>query len=61
MSKVFTPEEITVSLRVCAEGSRPCDGCAVSGQGLDACLDLFAAAADLIEAQAKRIAELEAE
>ena len=60
MSKIFTPEEITVSLRVCAEGSRhSCDRCAASGQGIRACLDIFAAAADLIEARAKRIAELE--
>ena len=59
MSKIFTPEEITVSLRACAEGSHSCDGCAVSGQGIRACLEIFAAAADLIEARAKRIAELE--
>lgn len=57
----FTPEEIAESLSVCGKGGRPCDGCAVSGQGLNACLDIVAAAADLVKAQVAQIGELEAE
>lgn len=56
----FTPEEIVESLRVCGEcGDGRCDKCAAAGQGLSACLAIFTGAAELIEAQAKRIGELE--
>lgn len=58
----FLPEEIVESLRVCGEcGDGRCDKCAAAGQGLSACLAIFTGAAELIEAQAKRIGELEAE
>lgn len=58
----FTPEEIVESLWVCGEcGDGRCDKCAAAGQGLSACLAIFTGAAELIEAQAKRIGELEAE
>ena len=58
----FTPEEIVESLWVCGEcGDGRCDKCAAAGQGLSACLAIFTGAAELIEAQAKRIRELEAE
>ena len=56
----FTPEEIVESLWVCGEcGDGRCDKCAAAGQGLSACLAIFTGAAELIEAQAKRIVELE--
>lgn len=57
----FTPEEIAKSLRVChntAPAMKDCDECPYGEHG---CLDLETDAADLIEAQAKRIGELEAE
>lgn len=58
----FTPEEIVESLWVCGEcGDGRCDKCAAAGQGLSACLEIFTGAAELIEAQEKRIGELEAE
>lgn len=54
-------EEIVKSLRVChntAPAMKDCDECPY---GEHRCLDLETDAADLIEAQAKRIGELEAE
>ena len=57
----FTPEEIAKSLRVCAERNR-CRECIQYDDALAHCVDaLKRKAADLIEAQAKRIGELEAE
>ena len=57
----FTPDEIAKSLRVCAERNR-CRECIQYGDALARCVDaLKRKAADLIEAQAKRIGELEAE
>lgn len=60
MDKKFTPEEIVKSLRVCAKPNH-CEGCAARGHGFQYCDLLCDQAADLIEAQAKRIAELEEE
>lgn len=55
----FTPEEIAKSLRVCAERNR-CRECIQYDDALAHCVDaLKRKAADLIEAQAKRIGELE--
>ena len=57
----FTPEEIAKSLRVCAERNR-CRECIQYDDALAHCVDaLKRKAADMIEAQAKRIGELEAE
>ena len=57
----FAPEEIAKSLRVCAERNC-CQECIQYGDALVHCVDaLKREAADLIEAQAKRIGELEAE
>lgn len=59
----FTPEEIAKSLRVCATVGNDCEGCIYN-----LCLDvghcylsLRKIAVDMIEDQAKRIRELEAE
>lgn len=53
----FTAEEVVKSLRICHEPSiKDCDSCACS-EGH--CSDLEVIAADLIEAQGKRIRELE--
>lgn len=59
----FTPEEITKSLRVCIDNAENgCLGCVTRHLGGNkACDALSEAAADLIEAQAKQIGELEAE
>ena len=63
----FTPEEIAKSLRVCIEvgggSASKCHLCALHGRFFECdCFDeLNEQAADMIEAQAKRIGELEAE
>ena len=59
----FTPEEIAKSLRVCATVGNGCEACIYNLRpDTDRCyLDLRKIAADMIEAQAKRIGELEAE
>lgn len=56
--RVYTAEEIARALKACG-GWDGCDGCAASEQGLWACYSIFTQAAELIEAQGKRIAELE--
>lgn len=54
----FTPEEIAKSLRACWDPStKGCGSCPVA---YEHCSGLEVVAADLIEAQAKRIGELEA-
>ena len=57
----FTPEEIAKSLRVCIDNAENgCTGCVTHHLGGNkACDALSEAAADMIEAQAKRIGELE--
>ncbi|MBQ2920141.1 MAG: DUF551 domain-containing protein [Oscillospiraceae bacterium] len=63
----FTPEEIAKSLRACIEvgggSASKCHLCALHGRFFECdCFDeLNEQAADMIEAQAKRIGELEAE
>lgn len=64
MAKKFTPDGVAKSLRVCgavmAAEQQDCGGCVFRGS--TACgAHMVAAAADLIEEQAKRIRELEAE
>lgn len=60
MDEKFTPQEIAESLRMCSNPV-PCNGCtSIEHKGNCDCADwLKRTAADLIEAQAKRIAELE--
>ena len=63
----FTPEEIAKSLEVCFGTCCGCGGCIyevepdLSSPEVDCRTDLVNISADLIEAQAKRIGELEAE
>lgn len=59
----FTPEEIARSLRVCHGAAASCEGCICADGRVQRspaeCRELEIWAADLIEEQAKRIAELE--
>lgn len=59
----FTPEEIARSLRVCHGAAASCEGCICADGRVQRspveCRELETLAADLIEEQAKRIAELE--
>lgn len=57
----FTPEEIAKSLRACSTKNFDCRGCVYEGEATCCSMELKGNAADLIEAQAKRIGELEAE
>lgn len=57
--KKFTPEEITESLRACSSKKFDCRGCIYEGKPAYCAMKLKGHAVDLIEAQAKRIAELE--
>lgn len=61
MDKVFSPELVAKSLRVCATVGNGCGDCIYKLRSdADQCyLDLRKIAADMIEAQAKRIEELE--
>ena len=59
--KAFTPEEIAKSLRACSSRNFDCRGCIYEGKATDCGMELKDNAVDLIEAQAKRIGELEAE
>lgn len=52
--------ELIKMLRRCGSGAG-CFGCPWRDKPLDACYQLYTDAADLIEARAKRIAELEAQ
>ena len=55
----FTPEEIAKSLRACSSKKIDCRGCIYEGEPICCAMELKRKAADLIEAQAERIRELE--
>lgn len=57
----FTPEEIAKSLRACSSKKIDCRGCIYESNPTYCARKLKGNAVDLIEAQAKRIGELEAE
>ena len=62
MNTKFSPEEIAKSLRVCIDPKTGCGGCiAEESNGDIGCRDVRKVSLELIEAQAKRIGELEAE